>query len=178
MATGSGPGDGVLWEWTRGVRELRWGLKRSFLDYLSGMADFDLSMGQGARALPQEQAFSFPVAEAGGDAQGRVLRFAGELGFTAHLGALRVIIAEPWLERGPGGVRLTVARPEEWGPGPARLALADLRPAGVVRQGEWVVARFGAALAADGVAMFAGVYVPGESFEPVVVVARPEGGDR
>lgn len=158
---------------TDGARELRWGVKRSFLDYLSGMADFELRMGEGARVLPRERAFSFPVAGTGdGEAVGAV-RFAGVLSFTAHLGALRVLIAEPWLEPAPGGARLTVSRPEEWGAGPARFVLADLQRAEELDEDGWAATRFDAVLAPDGVALFAGVYPPGEPFEPVVLIARP-----
>lgn len=177
MSAGPGPDDWAEWQWARGARELRWGLKRSFLDYLSGTGDLALSMDGGVRALPQEQAFSFPVAGpvagARDGAAVEAVRFAGSLVLTAHFGALRVLVADPWLEPAPDGARLTVARPEEWAPGPARFCLADLRPLDVLEEGGWVATRFDAALAPDGVAMFGGVYPPGEPFDHVVVMARP-----
>lgn len=165
------PDGAVERSWAHGAHELRWGVKRSFLDYLSGMSDFALAMDGEVRALPQEQAFSFPAV---GPVAG-TLRFAGSLVLTAHFGALRVLVADPWLEPSPDGVRLTVVRPEEWAPGPARFCLADLRPLDVLEEGGWVATRFDASLAPDGVAMFGGVYPPGEPFDPVVVVARRDG---
>jgi len=159
------------------VRELRWGVKRSFLDYLSGMSDFGLTMEGGVQALPEEQAFSFPVAcpSSSGAGAGAV-SFAGSLVFTAHFGALRVLIADPWLEPAPDGAGLTVVRPEEWGPGPGRFLLADLRPVDVLEEDGWVATRFDASLASDGAAMFGGVYPAGEPFDQAVVVAHPRAG--
>ena len=189
MATSGTAGDvGSLAGWAHGARELRWGLKRSFLDYVSGMPDFSHSLGAGAAAVPHEQSFAFPAAQAGagkfgtepgseadseaGAAGATAVRFAGELRLVAHFGALRVEFADPWVEMADDGAHLTVRDLDETGPQRGRFRLVDLTPIDVVAEGQWLIWRYQAALAAPAVVIFGGVYPVGEPFDPLAVICR------
>lgn len=109
---------------------LTWGVKRSFVNYLTSLPDGDISAADGASEvgpglfnfLPGGGTFD-PAAGAG------VLRFRGDVRLAGHYGMMFVQIADPWVEFQPGGGSLTVALGEPGTDASERIVLVALEAA-------------------------------------------------
>lgn len=157
---------------SRRPRELRWGVKTSFLAYLERMPDG--AIDEIGAAVLADGVVRFPAAEGDDAGASAPLRFAGGIRCTGHAGMLDLAIADPWLEEGPGGRELSIADP--YAPG-ARVALATVAdliagtvagPAGApptpARRGT------GLALTAAGADLFFGPYEAGTPLDDFVIV--------
>ena len=165
---------------------LRWGIKRSFISYLSRLPDGSVSAGAGA-SIVSGSYFQFEPdggapADAGAPADSApagVRRFRGQVRLSGHHGMMSLFVADPWLEFGAAGAVLSVADPQQAPGGGARLELLRLDlPAGTGSSGTGLepaapgVAGTGwkelrAQLAPAAVELFNGQYAAGEEMDPV-----------
>ncbi|MCU1483004.1 MAG: hypothetical protein JWQ19_3790 [Subtercola sp.] len=146
---------------------LRWGIKQSFLDYLSGLPDGQAALGDNVTAVGDNELL-FDPAEATASLDG-IVKFTGEVRFGGHRGLLFVRVAEPWLHIDGGCGRLTVLDPtltDET----SRIPLVTF----LVDPGEAISGSFAGThvrLTEEGVEIFNNVYSVGEPFEPFTVTA-------
>ena len=168
---------------------LRWGIKRSFISYLSRLPDGSVSAGAGA-SIVSGSYFQFEPdggapADAGAPADSApagVRRFRGQVRLSGHHGMMSLFVADPWLEFGAAGAVLSVADPQQAPGSGARLELLRLAlPAGTGPSGTGAaglepaapgVAGTGwkellAQLAPAAVELFNGQYAAGEEMDPV-----------
>jgi hypothetical protein len=166
----------------KGPGALRWGIKRSFVSYLSRLPDCRVSAEDGA-SIVSGSYFQFvrdTAAEA--DAAGApevadVLKFRGVARLSGHHGMLSVVVADPWVEFTSGGAVLSVVEPRAEPGSAARLELLRLAvPAGVgssepgsaapEQSGtDWM--ELPAGLAPAAVELFNAQYAAGEEMDPL-----------
>lgn len=97
---------------------LRWGIKRSLINYVSDVYDGAIEASDGATS-DDERVFTFdpdPSDEAG------PRRFRGRIILTAHDDMLRIELADPWLEHDGENTILSVFSPMD----DRRVAMAAL----------------------------------------------------
>lgn len=144
-----------------------WGIKASFLQYLARQRGSEASIGGAARTTPSRE-FLFPAAERAvfPPAAGYgLLKFEGDVQFSAYGGMLRVVLADPWIEFGEDRTVLSLVTGSYSGSEQGRLVVAELVERERTREGGWVV--YDATLAPSGVEVFNGVYAPGQPLAPV-----------
>ncbi|UGQ11087.1 HtaA domain-containing protein [Yinghuangia sp. ASG 101] len=147
------------------VHGLRWGLKKSFLDYIRGMPDGRGSVGDGAVPVGTGDLFYAHDAERSGAG---VWAFRGDVRFSGHFGLLFVRVANPWLEVDDSSVVVSIEDPQARTDAPrVPLVAGTLRRLGD-REGTEVWGSDDVALTAAGVELFNDVYAEGEPFEPLV----------
>jgi hypothetical protein len=148
---------------------LMWGIKLAFLRYIFGQSDGRYSVTDGAdvvngrmiRFVPDPETTFDPATATG------VLKFKGDVRFSAHHGFLFVRIADPWLtvENGAGTLSLA-AHPGET---PDRFPLATINvSAAGPPDGAYV--GHNVALTEQGSELFNEVYPPGERFDDLIVL--------
>jgi hypothetical protein len=137
---------------------LRWGVKASFLRYVSGVGG-DISCSDGAIESPEGFAFPVHAVEADG-----ALAAQGSVVIRAHGGLLNVELRDPRLAPTPSGDELSIA-------GPARRIVVATAPAGDLA----ATATPPLALHPDAVALFDGTYPPGTELDPVHFLRYREG---
>ncbi|GAA3884310.1 hypothetical protein GCM10022381_28120 [Leifsonia kafniensis] len=152
---------------------LTWGLKRSFIRYLSSLPDGAHALGEGA-SLAYSSIFHFELGDGStyDPSTGRgVLKFRGQVQLSGHYNMMFVLIADPWVEFTDDGVVLTVVDSLTWPDRQQRIVLAELdrvepetAPAGLLWQD--VPAR----LSARGVFVFNEQYGQGEEMDPVFIL--------
>lgn len=148
------------------VHGLRWGLKKSFVDYVRRMPDGKGSVGDGA--VPVGTGDLFYEHDAGRSGA-RVWAFRGDVRFRGHFGMLFVRVANPWLEIDGSSVVLSIEDPQAREDAPrVPLVTGTLQRLGD-QDGTEVWGSDDVALTAEGVALFNDVYAEGEPFEPLVV---------
>jgi hypothetical protein len=135
---------------------LVWPIKASFVAYVLGMEDGELS----AADAPAVGDPAFDVATRQG-----TLDFRGSVRFVAHYGMLAVTIADPTIEFGPDSTVLAAAT------GDQRIALAALSLPTPETEGSRL-AWIGAVprLTAAGADLFNGVYPAGHELDPLDIV--------
>ena len=164
---------------------LRWGIKRSFISYLSRLPDGSVSADAGA-SIVSGSYFQFapdgggPVGEAGSADPGTaedptpagvgtagIRRFRGQVRLSGHHGMMSLFVADPWLEFDAEGAVLSVADPGQVPGSGARLELLQLAvPVGPDVAGTgWT--ELPAQLAPAAVDLFNGQYAAGEEMDPV-----------
>lgn len=164
------------------ARVLRWGIKRSFIDYLSRLPDGSVSADAGATIVGGSY-FQFEsdggasAAEAGAPAAGApegIKKFRGQVRLSGHHGMMSLFVADPWLEFGADGVVLSVADPRQVPGIGTRLELLHLavpggpESAGIgVAGAEIAGTELPAQLALAAVELFNGQYAAGEDMDPV-----------
>lgn len=127
---------------------LRWGIKRSLLQYVRGSADGTVRLSGGATETPE--GFQFP---------GEGLRFVGAVTLTAHNGMMRVVVADPALVSSSEGWAIEISDPDD---ADARLGFATIGTFDG-HSGTGVV------LTADGADLFFGPYTAGTPVDEVTV---------
>lgn len=152
---------------------LRWGIKRSFLDYIRRMPDGQGSLADGARAVGEDEILFAPAAlQLGSDPDGTATRtwsFRGEVRFSGHFGMLALRLGSPALTVRGSTAELTIAgAPEDGEDGRLPLVTLDLvqqpAPDGIeIWHGTEV------RLTAVATPLFNGTYPEGEPFEPLTV---------
>lgn len=156
---------------------LRWGIKRSFINYLSRLPDGSVSADSGA-SIVSGSFFQFePDGRGDGPpAEPDVLKFRGEVRLSGHHGMMSLSVADPWIEFTAGGAVLSIVDPEQGPGGSGRVALLRLAAGGApgIPGTDWneVPAR----LAPGAVGLFNGQYDAGEDMDAVFLVfpASPE----
>jgi hypothetical protein len=144
------------------MTHLDWGIKETLVGYVTGMADGEVAVEDGAEAVGRS--FRFPLTRRDGD----VLSFRGRVVMTGHGGLLNVVIADPALERGSEGWTLTIADPDVPGD---RLVFATLE--GVTETGAGLTVG-SAALTESGADLFFGPYTRGTPLDAPSVVGSAE----
>lgn len=153
---------------------LRWGIKRSFIQYVQRMPDGRGWVGYGAQPYSEDEILFAPeTAGRRTNSEGQTemfWTFRGEVRFSGHFGFLFVRVASPELILRDGTATVLVAAPDSGTESPEQLPLATLRlqrrpaPTGAeIWQGTDV------RLTEAGVEFFGGVYPPGEDLEPLTV---------
>lgn len=145
---------------------LCWGIKRSFLRYLSRLPDGQCSVTDGASPVPGPL-FVFTAADGQPEDPPdgpTVLRYCGDVRFKGHFGFLKVRVAAPWLEiAGAGGKLSAVGIGREPVP---RQPLVTFR---IRRDEDGVVFRgTDVRLTAEGAELFGDHYPVGEPFDDFV----------
>lgn len=149
---------------------LRWGIKRSFVEYIGRMADGAGSVGNGAVSVGEQEVLFAPGSvrrEHGADgAAQETWAFRGEVRFSGHFGMLSVRLAAPVLTVRGGAAELTV----DGASGDDRLPLVTLRldrlPA---PDGLEIWSGTDVTLTEAATGLFNGSYPAGEPFEPLTV---------
>jgi hypothetical protein len=153
---------------------LRWGIKKSFIDYVRRMPDGKGWVGDGAMPMGSHEILYAP------DGAGRrplddgtverFWTFRGDVRFSGHAGMLFVQVASPVLTEVEGVAQLTVVNPDGTD-GPERLSLVTLRlDRGPAPDGFELWNGTDVRLTEAGTALFNDVYPPGEQLEPLTVV--------
>ena len=182
-----------LEQYTHGAPVLRWGIKRSFISYLSRIPDGSVSADAGA-SIVSGSYFQFApdggglVGKAGSPAEpgtaedptpagvgtAGIRRFRGQVRLSGHHGMMSLFVADPWLEFDAEGAVLSVAEPGHVPGSGARLELLRLavpKVAGTEVAGTEVAdtgwTELPAQLAPAAVDLFNGQYAAGEEMDPV-----------
>lgn len=149
---------------------LVWGIKATFLDYLSRMPDAKSSVDYGAQQI-KAGAYFFPLASAEeydpATNQGTI-KFEGSVSFAGHRGFLFVTLADPWVTFDDDNSYLSIAGPTANPELNGRLHLLDIGAGERFRhRGARVWANLPTALRHEGVELFNEAYAPGEEFAPL-----------
>ena len=151
-----------------GAPVLRWGIKRSFISYLSRLPDGSVSAEAGA-SIVSGSYFQFEP-DGGGSADlapAGVRKFKGQVRLSGHHGMMSLFVADPWLEFGADGAVLSVEDPQQPPGSGGRLELLRLAVPGAldVAGTEWT--ELPTQLAPAAVELFNGQYAAGEEMDPV-----------
>lgn len=147
---------------------LAWGVKTSFLAYLQGLEDLQITTNDGVRVNETGDLFTFPFAASTELSDGRRrLEFDGDLRLKAHGGMLLVIFMKPWLEITPDGAELSVVDLMAWPDTSRREVIAVSTEE--YRFAESSDFEIPMQLTAAGVETFNNVYPPGAALAPAVV---------
>jgi hypothetical protein len=150
------------------IASLVWGVKSSFLDYVTGVGG---SIEVTAPATEAGTGYRFPLTASpgGGDAgSGDPLMYAGAVQFSAHQGLMRLVVTDPWIHRTGGAMRLSIASGPAAGSVGGRLFLADLADTEPRRNGQLLIwPDVPASLAPAGAAAFDFHYPPGAELAAV-----------
>lgn len=158
---------------------LAWNVKSTFRGYVQAAGG---AIDVAEPAIESADRFCFPLDRARpGPATVGIHRFAGSVRFTAHGGAMDLLVRDPWLHEEPGRVRLSVAGTEATRTSGGRLFLAELDVVEAVRTDDsrWY-ATAPTVLLAEGAVAFDFRYPAGTTLAPVgyVLPVRPAHGRR
>ncbi|ASR35584.1 hypothetical protein BAY61_11905 [Prauserella marina] len=134
---------------------LTWGLKRSFISYVSRLPDLRHAAVDGA-SIVRPSLLHFEFAEY---ANG-VAKFKGDVRIAGHGNLLYVMITDPWVEFTAEGGVLSVIDIQYWPDRDRRLPLATLRGG---------APELRAFLTEEGRAVFGDQYPAGIELDPVVI---------
>ena len=148
---------------------LTWGIKRSFMDYISGLPDGAVSAADGA---PVTASGVFCFAPAGSEydpARGTgLLRFRGDVRVAGHHGMMFVRLLDPWVEFAAGHGVLSISTGD--GGGTDRSDVGTLRTAAPRNmEGFLVWERVEVAVSQAGSELFDGQYAAGQEMDPLVI---------
>ncbi|WP_186806169.1 HtaA domain-containing protein [Microbacterium aerolatum] len=90
---------------------LRWGIKKSLIDYVTALRDGTRKLSDSADESTTGE-FQFSLADISRfdlASHTGVVQFRGRVEFGGHMGMLYVCISDPWLHMSAGSVELTVA---------------------------------------------------------------------
>ncbi|NKX56559.1 HtaA domain-containing protein [Arthrobacter mobilis] len=150
-------------------RELLWGVKRSFRDYVLALADGAEQLLPGAGRI-EGGAFAFDTdtgSEWDAAAQRGTLRFHGSVLFSGYRDMLYVRVRDPWITIDAGGAVLSIMHPAFLERTAERLVLAELADIRLDPNRNW---RAVPRLLASGIHTFDEVYPPGTELDPVTLV--------
>lgn len=144
---------------------LTWGVKASFVRYVSGM-DGDVRVAEGAASVdgvlffPLVDQSDFELATARG-----TIRFGGSAHFSGHFGALDLSLGEPWLESDERGAVISVDTGVT-----GRVPIVALGAAETRLDSEHVVwADVETRMMPEAAPLFNGVYGTGEPFDSLTL---------
>lgn len=151
---------------------LTWGVKRSFVSYLSHLPDASVSAAGGADIV---NGSFFNFAPAGGDydpATGLgTLRFSGDVRLSGHGGMMRIQLRDPWVSVTEGGMEFgtTLEGPGGLG-GDQPCTLARLSGQSPQRtEGRLLWLDVATLLTADGSGIFNDQYPKGQEMDPLFI---------
>ncbi|MFD1212022.1 HtaA domain-containing protein [Arthrobacter sp. GCM10027362] len=153
---------------------LTWGIKRSFINYISRLPDGSVTAQDGA-AIVDGSFFRFESdgGEHGSLRTAGVLRFRGQVQLRGHYGMLSVLIADPWIEFDNGAAVVSIVDVRHWPDRSKRVPLLQLPSARLVADGAChFLPETPARLTSEGSVMFNEQYQPGEKMDPVAVVLQ------
>lgn len=104
---------------------LTWNVKSSFRAYvLASGGTIDVL----EPATRGEEGFHFPASKDNGAGPDVPIRFTGSVRFSAHGGAMNLLVSEPWIHTDGLGTRLSIAGSESTRTAGGRLFIAQLEP--------------------------------------------------
>lgn len=148
---------------------LTWGIKRSFISYISRLPDGAVTAQEGA-AIVDGSFFRFepdggsldPLTASG------VIKFRGQVRLSGHYGMLSLFIADPWLEFAGGSAVLSIVDVDGWPDRSMRIPLLALPLARPVSDGGGLVlSETRALLSPEGAGIFNDQYQAGTEMDPV-----------
>lgn len=147
---------------------LHWSIKRSFVLYVARMADGQILGSKGVQ-MTDASTFLWAPTAFRQEPAALQMEFGGAVTFGAHAGALSFRVADPHVDLKPGRSLMTVA-----GESAVRVPFVDFHAeeqptdetSGALRR--WVGTDV--RLAEEALAMFAGYYGAGESFDDLEIV--------
>ncbi|KRA25444.1 hypothetical protein ASD65_14200 [Microbacterium sp. Root61] len=142
---------------------LRWGIKRSLLDYVRRFDGGIVHAGAHAGADGRTVFPADPSAPEEWDGCGVLAAFSGAVQLRAHGGLLALDIAEPWIVLRGDTSLLTIADPDDARGRSGFVVLVDAAPSVEWRGVSATV------LTADGADQFLGTYRAGTGFDPVEI---------
>ncbi|MGP9529135.1 HtaA domain-containing protein [Glutamicibacter sp. AOP5-A2-18] len=142
---------------------LEWGLKASFVGYISSLADGRIEASNGVWQAGNSLVFPASLSEEAPDNEGW---FNGQVSFSGHGGMMKLDLIEPRVENQDDAIKLTIDTATE------RVAIAELTETSVSRAFGLVKTRFSAVLTEDGSKLFNGQYPAGQALEDLEVVLR------
>ncbi|MGO3527165.1 HtaA domain-containing protein [Glutamicibacter arilaitensis] len=156
--TGNGPPAGDPFQ-----PHLEWGLKSSFVGYISSLADGRIEASNGVWQVGN--ALAFPVSPAVEVPENEIW-FNGRVSFSGHGGMMKLNLIEPRIVNHDETITLTIDEAGE------RIAIAELTETSVSNAFGLVKTRFAAVLTEAGSKLFNGQYPAGQQMEEVEVVLR------
>ena len=150
---------------------LTWGLKRSFIRYISSLRDGQHAELEGASLVPPSSfRFSTDSTELDDDGTGTI-RFRGQVRLGGHGGMLFVMIADPWVEIGRDAALLTVVDVEHWPDTSRRMPLATLElPDATRTEAGLLWSSVEVRLTREGTEVFNDQYAVGEEMDPLTML--------
>jgi hypothetical protein len=154
--------------------DLVWGVKDTFIEYVSSLSDGVISPFGGAEEFPQagHNEWVFPFTRQEADDSTLRVEFGGELRFRGHHGMLLVILMTPWLTFSGDEATLSVVDVAAWPDMTQRQVIAR----GHVSWGSDTTGNTDVSvtlsLTEDAVELFNEVYAPGTALAPARLVAR------
>lgn len=161
-------GDRVLAVNHPAARGLVWGVRESFLAYLTTSPGSQAELDPGSASIPGGQfSFEWDGADEFDLTQPRgVARYRGGVRFTAHFGLLSVAISNPWVHL--DGDRGTLSVDGSASTGGSRIALVSFATSTPEQVESGMLWRdCPTALLGEGAMLFNGVYSAGEVFDPL-----------
>lgn len=151
---------------------LTWGLKRSFIRYVSLLPDGSHMLDGGA-TLAFSSIFHFELEDSSiydaSTGQG-ILKFRGSLKLSGHHNMMLVLIADPWVEFHEGEALLTVVDVKGWPERKNRIKLAELQASPpVLNDGSLLWLNTSATLSAEGTHLFNEQYAQDEELDPMSI---------
>jgi len=148
---------------------LTWGIKRSFVRYLSSLPDAQVSATDGAEII-EGSLFHFTPDGGSFDPGTRTgtLRFRGDVRLSGHYGMMFVQLLDPWIEFTADGAALTIGEPGDEN----RYALVTLQAAPdspVDANGSLLWEGVQTALTAEGSQTFNDQYPAGQPMDPLFI---------
>lgn len=148
---------------------LSWGIKRSFIDYITGLPDGSVSATDGA-TVAETSLFCFSPESSDYDvARGTgVLRFRGDVRLAGHHGMLLVRLLDPWVTFTSGGGILSISTGV--GGGQDRTTVGFLSPSTPVETGGSLVwEHVDVVISPEGSELFDGQYAAGQPMDPLFI---------
>jgi hypothetical protein len=147
---------------------LTWGIKRSFIDYITGLPDGAVSAADGATVVEPGRFCFTPDGSDYNVAQGAgVLRFRGDVRLAGHHGMMFVRLLDPWVELTGGRGILSIST---GGGGQERTDVGTLRAAAPRDvDGYLVWERVEVLISPAGSELFDGQYAAGQQMDPLVI---------
>lgn len=148
---------------------LSWGIKRSFIDYITGLPDGSVSATAGATVA---ESFMFCFSPESSDydvARGTgVLRFRGDVRLGGHHGMLLVRLLDPWISFTSGSGVLSISTGD--GGGHDRTVVGFLSPSKPRdADGLLVWEHVDVVISPEGSELFDGQYAAGQPMDPLII---------
>jgi hypothetical protein len=148
---------------------LSWGIKRSFIDYITSLPDGSVSATNGATVAAASLFCFSPESSDYDAARGTgVLRFRGDVRLAGHHGMLLVRLLDPWITFTRGSGVLSISTGD--GGGQDRTTVGFLSPS-TPRQagGSLVWDHVDVVISPEGSELFDGQYAAGQPMDPLFI---------